>query len=161
MQEENEILWRFYEDHLTHGRHHETLRASTSTVLLAIAAGILGLMGASHRWPLEVTYLSLAVFLMLLGIFGAFFTAKYHERFDFHMNRAREYRKALSARLPALKLEELRPCADARSKSKHPWLYDFRLHVFWVLLHCLIAALGFVVLILIVASAFMCQRPAL
>jgi hypothetical protein len=50
---ESEFLWRFYQDHITHGRHHETLRATTTTVLLAIAAGILGLLGGTHSLPLQ------------------------------------------------------------------------------------------------------------
>ena len=43
--EENEFLWRCYQDHMTHGRHHETLRGTTASILLAIVAGIL-----NHWW---------------------------------------------------------------------------------------------------------------
>jgi hypothetical protein len=142
MDDVNEILWRFYQENVTHGRHHETLRATTTTLLLAVAAGVLGLLGASHRWPLGHQDIPLCVFLIILGIFGAFFSAKYRERFEFHMNRAREYRNALDKSLPAAKINERRPLADQRTKKKYPWLYDRELWHFWMSLHILIAILG-------------------
>jgi len=140
--DEDEILWRFYQDHLTHGRHHETLRAATTTVLLLVAAGILGLLGAAHAWPLGYEQIPLTVFLIVLGIFGAFFSATYHERFDFHMNRARKYRDALDRNLPRANINAIRPFADSRTKTNYPWLYERRLWHFWVSLHILIALMG-------------------
>jgi hypothetical protein len=92
MRDEDEILWRFYQDHLIHGRHHETLRATTTTVILAVAAGVLGFLGGTHDWPLRYADLPLTLMLVAIGLLGALFSAKYHERFVFHMNRAREYR---------------------------------------------------------------------
>src|SRR5258708_4455032 len=106
-EQENEFLWRFYEDHITHGRHHETLRATTTTVLLAVAAGVLGLLGGAHVWPLHYEQLPLTLFLLLLGVFGAFFSAKYHERFVFHMNRAHQYRNELHNKLPLVGINRL------------------------------------------------------
>jgi len=144
LQDENELLWRFYQDHIAHGRHHEMLRATTTTVVLAVAAGVLGLLGGAHKWPLEPEQIPLTVFLILLGVFGAFFTAKYHERFDFHMNRAREYRNLLDANLPNVGINRVRPHADEKSKKEHPWLFERRLYVFWVWLHLIVAALGVV-----------------
>lgn len=147
--EENEILWKLYEDHVIHGRHHETLRATTTTVLLAIAAGVLGLLGVERVWPPDLRVLPLALFLVILGLFGALFTAKYHERFTFHMNRAREYRNALDASLPAVGINKFRPIADARTKSEYPRLFHLRLWLFWVGLYVLVAALGLVLSVLI------------
>jgi hypothetical protein len=148
-EQEKELLWKLYQDHVTHARHHETLRATTTTVLLAVAAGVLGLLGAAHEWPLRYEQLPLALFLILLGVFGAFFSAKYHERFEFHMNRAREYRNVLEANLPGMGIDKLRPVADKKTELKHPWLYHRRLSAFWVWLHLLIAALGVLLISLI------------
>lgn len=67
--EENEFLWRCYQDHMTHGRHHETLRGTTASILLAIVAGILGFIGGG-RLPLGRALLPLTLFLFLLGVFG-------------------------------------------------------------------------------------------
>jgi hypothetical protein len=153
---ESEFLWRFYQDHITHGRHHETLRATTTTVLLAIAAGVLGILGTGHTCPLLSGQVPLTVFLILLGIFGAFFSSKYHERFNFHMFRAREYRTALEARLPTLDGSKKRGDADGKAKAKHPWLYHQRLHRFWMWLHLSIAAIG----VILTASIFVQGKPA-
>jgi hypothetical protein len=139
---ESEFLWRFYQDHITHGRHHETLRATTTTVLLAIAAGILGLLGGMHSLPLQKGQLPLTLFLFILGVFGAFFSAKYHERFEFNMFRARQYRESLEKRLPNLQGHDKRAAADAKTKAKYPRLYHRRLHKFWMWLHLSIAILG-------------------
>jgi len=149
--DENEILWRLYQDHLTHSRHHETLRATTTTVLLAVAAGVLGLLGATHAWPLGYEQLPLSIFLVMLGVFGAFFSAKYHERFVFHMNRARQYRDVLDKNLPTANVNSLRPKADDKTKAEHPWLYERRLSLFWVWLHLLIALVG----VVLTASIFL------
>jgi hypothetical protein len=143
--QENEFLWRFYQDHISHGRHHETLRATTTTVLLAIAAGILGLIGGGHPGPLIWEQLPLTVLLVFLGIFGAFFSAKYHERSEFHMFRARQYRCALETNLPNLQGKAKREAADKARQAKYPWLHGRRLHPFWVWLHLLVAAIGAII----------------
>jgi len=83
MKDEDEILWRFYKDNMTHARHHETLRGTTATVLLAVDAGVLGFLGAAHAWPLAYEQLPLCAFLSAVGIFGALFSLKYHERIVF------------------------------------------------------------------------------
>lgn len=149
MQDENELLWRLYQDHVIHGRHHETLRATTTTVILAVAAGVLGLLGARHDWPPHNEDLPLTLFLILIGVFGALFTAKYHERFVFHTNRARAYRDVLDKNLPNVGINNLRPIADAKTQSEHPWLYKRRLYRFWIGLHLIIAVLGCLLALLI------------
>ena len=142
--EENDILWKLYQDHVVHGRHHETLRATTTTVLLAVAAGVLGLIGSEHVWPLEHRDLPLALFLILLGLVGALFSAKYHERFTFHMNRAREYRNALDKSLPEVGINKARPVADKKTEAEYPLLFRRRLYVLWIWLDLLVAVLGVV-----------------
>ena len=141
-KDEDEILWRFYQDHMTHVRHHETLRATTSTVLLAVAAGVLGLLGAAHAWPLEYAQWPLCVFLILLGGFGALFSAKYHERVAFYLNRADEFRNALDKSLPNTKINTLGPDADAKTGVAYEQRTKQRLWRYWVYLHVLVAVLG-------------------
>lgn len=128
--------------------------ATTTTVLLAIAAGILGLLGGGHSGPLTRVQLPLTAFLVVLGVFGAFFSAKYHDRFEFHMFRGREYRDALETNLPGLRGSERRHSADVASRAKYPWLHRRRLYAFWVLLHLLVAAIGVTLTLSILLSSF-------
>jgi len=84
----------------------------------------------------------MTVLLIGLGVFGAFFSAKYDERFLFHMNRAREYRKALESDIPGLDGDAKRAAADNTTRRDHPWLYERRLYRFWVWVHLLVATIG-------------------
>lgn len=148
MKPEDEIMWRMYEEHCTHGRHHETLRATTSNILLAVAAGIIAVVTHGDT-PLLIEYWPLTTLLICIGLFGALFSAKYHERFCMHTERARQYRDALEVSLPATQIRKLKTAADAISKAKFPKLFDLRLHRFWVALHLAVATLGVILTILL------------
>jgi hypothetical protein len=139
--DEKDLLWNLYQENATHGRHHETLRATTANILLAVAGGAIAI--AAHRDSrLSLEVLPLALFVVLIGLFGAFFSAKYHERFEMTMERARQFRDALEVLLPATQIKTLNTRADAITKKKHPWLFERRLYKFWIALHLLVAALG-------------------
>jgi hypothetical protein len=99
MDDVNEILWRMHEEHCVHARHHETLRATTSNIIIVVAGGILAILAHQGIRP-TLPQLPLTLFLVVLGLIGALFTAKYHERFDLHMERARSYRGAIAQNLP-------------------------------------------------------------
>lgn len=148
MKDEDDIRWRMYAEHCSHARHHETLRATTSNILLAISAGIIAVVTRGDR-PFLIEYWPLTALLVCIGIFGALFSAKYHERFCMHTERARQYRDALEASLPATDLRRLKKTADRVTKAKFPRMFDLRLHKFWVCLHLAIAAMGVIMTILL------------
>jgi hypothetical protein len=100
--------------------------------------------------PLALEQFPLAMFVILIGLFGALFSAKYYERVCMHTERARKYRDALEVRLPDTAITKLNREADAISKEKFPTLFGLRLHRFWVGLHLLVAALGVLLTVLIV-----------
>jgi hypothetical protein len=70
--------------------------------------------------------------LLLLGAFGALFSAKHYERFSFHMERARGYRDALERFLPNTQIKAMKQAADDRTRDEFPRLYDLRIFRFWV-----------------------------
>jgi hypothetical protein len=120
--------------------------------LLVIAGGILALIAhGDQQAPLR--QLPLTLFMVMLGLVGALFTAKYHERFDMNMERTRSYRDALEKLLPATRIKELKTAADAISKRKHPVLFDLRLYRFWIALHLLVAALGLLLSVQIISES--------
>jgi hypothetical protein len=96
--------------------------------------------------------LPLAVLLVPIGLLGVIFSAKYHERFDMHMERARQYRDALEKLIPASNIAALKSAADTNTKKKYPRLFHLRLYKFWMGLHFLVALLGLVLAVLIVTS---------
>jgi len=146
--DEKDVLWNLYQEHCTHGRHHETLRATTANILLAVAGGAIAIVTRGNN-SLVIEHLPLALFVIMIGLFGAFFTAKYHERFDMHTERARQYRDALEVLLPNTQITTLKAKADAITKWKHSWLFGRRLYKFWIALHLLVAFLGLILVITI------------
>jgi hypothetical protein len=142
--EENEVLWSLYQDHTNQGRHHEDQRTAATNFIVAVCGGTLGLVALDGR--LTSADLPLAVFLVFLGCFGALLSAKHHERFWFHTERAREYRDALQKRLPSLDLRAHREAADRRSSTRHPILWRIRVFGLWVALHLAVALIGVAVI---------------
>jgi len=147
--DEKDILWYMYQEHCTHGRHHETLRATTTNLLFVVAAGAIAVITHGDK-SLALDNLPLAILLIPIGLLGALFSAKYHERFDMHMQRAGKYRDALESLIPASNLRVLKSEADAATKKKYPKLFELRLYKFWIALHCFVAALGVILTVTIV-----------
>lgn len=148
--DEKDILWNMYQEQCTQGRHHETLRATTTNLLLVVAAGAIAVITHGDK-SLALGNLPLAILLISIGLVGVLFSAKFHERFDMHMERARNYRDALEKLVPASNIRALKSQADAKTKKKYPRLFDLRLYKFWMGLHFLVAALGLVLTLIIIA----------
>lgn len=150
MSDEADILWGMYKEHTTQGRHHEIQRAAMTNLIMAICAGVLGLF-ALDKSPTTI-HLVLAIFLVVLGLFGAVFSAKHYERFSMHMERARGYRDALEQALPSTNIKEIKDAADFKAKKKYPKLFDLRLFWFWMALHVVVAAVGLILSIWVVSN---------
>jgi fatty acid desaturase len=149
--DEQDILWNMYQEHCTQGRHIETLRATTTNILLAIAAGAIAVITHGER-PMSLNNLPLAILLIPIGLLGVIFSWKYHERFSMHMERARQYRDALEELGPASNIRMLKSQADAITKQKHPIMFDLRLYKFWIGLHFLVAILGLILTVVIIMN---------
>lgn len=147
--DEKDILWNMYQEHCAHGRHHENLRATTTNLLLVVAAGAIAVITHGDK-SLALNNLPLAVLLVPIGLLGVLFSAKYHERFDMHMERARQYRDALENLVPASNIKALKSKADAKTEKKYPRLFHLRLYKFWMGLHFLVAMLGLILTVTIV-----------
>jgi Ca2+/Na+ antiporter len=144
MKDRTDFLWGMYQELTTQGRHHEVQRATVTNFIIIVAGGILAFIAnrdvTRDKW-------SLAAFLIVIGLFGALFSAKQYERFRFHVVAAGRYRreleKAIDSNLITLKEEAL-------LKHKEDFLsvlIRLRLHYFWIALHLLIASLGITLLI--------------
>jgi len=140
MGNDSDTLWNFYQEHCAWERHHEGQRVLVTNILIAIAAGILGVITFDqHLAPID---LPLTIFLILQGSFGALFVAKHYERFARHQRLAKKYREALDCHFPDSKILQLRESADKEHRELSPLLSRLPLHRFWVVLHLLIALSG-------------------
>jgi len=145
MKDISDFLWGMYQEHTSQGRHHETQRASVTNFIIIVATASLGFIanrGVSRdQW-------TFALFLIIIGLFGALFSAKQYERFRYHMEYARKYREVLENLLNN-GLTNIRSQAKLDHRKKHSsFLVNLHLHFFWTLFHLLISAIGVILLIM-------------
>jgi len=145
MKDDTDFLWGMYQEHTTQGRHHETQRASMTNFIIIVAGGTIAFIAnkgvTKDQWVL-------ALFLILIGIFGAFFSAKQYERFRFHMIASGKYRLALEELLKS-NYGNIREIAKSEHESNYSkFLVKLHLYYFWITLHLLITILGIILLVL-------------
>jgi hypothetical protein len=142
-----DVLMKMYQEHSTQCRHHELQRSTIVTAVIAVAGVVVGLV--TYDQAITRSDLPLTAFLIALGVFGAAFALKQYERFEFHMERARQHRTALDNLLGSLigSRPPLQPLNDAATRiveSKYPTLFRLRLHRWWFAFGLIAALLGVV-----------------
>ena len=80
--DKNEILWKLYEDNRNYARFHELQRSTATNLILAVSAGLIGLVTFDKN--INLLDLPSVLFLDVLGNFGAIFSAKHYERARLH-----------------------------------------------------------------------------
>jgi amino acid transporter len=140
MPDKADLLLDLYKEHCNWERHHETQRSSVTSILVAVAAGILGIV--TFDGHINTIDLPLTSFLIIMGLFGVLFSAKQYSSFSQHQERANKIRETLNTLIPAAKILELRKEADEIHRKKNRIMSKLRLHYFWNLLHVLIAIIG-------------------
>ena len=146
--DDNELLWRIYQEHCVWERHHEDQRASATNILVAVAAGVIGVMVLDGG--LSDAHFALPLLLLIVGVFGAALSNKQYERFARHQTLANTYRRALDERFPNSSLIALREEGDLAHRARYPPLADpakIRLFHLWMAIHVLVAIFGFVLVI--------------
>lgn len=142
--------WKMYSENSIQARHHETQRAAVASTFIGISGAVIAFMTSDKTLsPLD---LPPALLLVLLGMFGAVFSAKQYERIQLHTRRARGYRDAYDALLPVSPLRSIRRIADDDNTREFPKLSVLRLNQFWIAMNLAISGLG--VCLVIVALFF-------
>jgi transcriptional regulator with XRE-family HTH domain len=134
-----EVLLSLWREQRAQARQSENQRAVMTIVVVALSAGVLGLLHWQHWGAITVV---LTLVPVLLGTFGAMACAKYYERFQMHMTEAQILRKRLDEAHPRLRLENDWTAARSEHSQRYRWLYQLRLHHLWVGLHIGIAIVG-------------------
>ncbi|SRR5216684_2397231 len=140
-----DILWNLYAENCVQGRHHEAQRSTVTNWILVISGGLLGFLAQSTTNSGPIHVWMVGIFMLLMGMFGAFFTSKQSERFDLHMARARNYRFELQNKLPtqdAVDILGLKKKADQENRKDHPFMSELKLRWFFIGIHCGVAAIG-------------------
>lgn len=163
-----DVLWKLYVEHFTQIRHYDTQRSAVTNLLAVVAAALLTFVTYDKSINREDAYLTSLI--ALLGLFGAAFSLKYHERVSFRASIAEEGFQELSKLItppsstpnkthepstpddvqnqPASILEQQKQFAIEKHKKKFSLLYDdgklgwVKVHRLWIIFHLILALLG-------------------
>jgi hypothetical protein len=125
-------------------RQSEDQRSSMTNYLLVITAGLSGLI-AQQKY--STTTIPLAALVVIIGVYGAVTSAKYHERANYHLSQARALTKdleAMGALPPTTTIQTYRDDHYAQ----YPRLSRVRLHALWTGLHVAVAVYGCALLLI-------------
>ena len=150
-----DILQSTFEHYYRMAMDHHTKAATTSNILLAIVGAILVLAGSQQGICRSAVDIGSAVAVTLIGIFGAVWARKQHERYYYWEFIAIEYQKELKKLVPGLETRHAyKNDAEAYAEKQFghfiaKTLTDLHL---WVLLHIIVAVMGIVLFLLSVQT---------
>jgi len=146
MSDNTETLLAFYLEDIQYARHHEQLRSQATNIILAAGA----VLGATIGFDDSISSADIptAIFLILIGVFGAAFNFKHYERYNLHYARAREYRSEL-ANTTGLKVVVMKEVADEKHRLNFPRSHKWRLVTFWCGMPLCVSMMGIVVVALV------------
>ena len=142
MEDSVELYWRNIKDNLDHARHHEAMRTSTTNIIVTVAGAAFAIVG--YDKSICEADLPLLLFIAMLGLYGALFSAKQTERASLHYIRAQEYRRAIDRDEPEIDFLSLRKSADQTHKRRYPRLSRFELQSLWIGIHISITVLALI-----------------
>ncbi len=136
---EREIILNEIDRQWGQAKQSEDQRATLTNIIVVVAAASQGYV-AEKNFATDTVVI--ASFLIMIGIFGLFATAKYYERFRHSMCRVGRLRERLDTMYPTLELERTKDRADLEHARRYPKLSNLRLNHLWSLMMVGIAALG-------------------
>ena len=150
--DEKDALFGMFKLYMEQGLHHQQQRSTIAHIVLILSGAMVGLVTFDNEicGPDVIA----GIFLVGLGLFGAAWSAKQHERYAFYLQRARGYRDALATALP-VDMAGINKTADEATARKYGILHRVRLWYFWTFLYVLVVAVG--VLIIAYASQSSCD----
>ena len=143
MTEKNIDIWtRMYEEQVRHARHHETLRAQATNLIVVISAALLAFL-SSTAVSADRKYV-LGVFIIVVNVYGLIMSLKHYERSRLHVTVASKYRDVISdnSAVDTLKLNDTRDAGKKAHEEIFPWVANVRAYAMWSGLHLVLAMIG-------------------
>jgi hypothetical protein len=138
-----------YEEERTQARQSENQSSALTNLILIFVGAGLAFISADG---IETSDLVLSVPIVLVGAYGAVFSAKYFERWYRHWHRAAGYRSQLLELNPDIesRLREYSHARDARKSDRYeveaaerfPHLSKLKLYRLWVAFHAGVILIG-------------------
>ena len=146
--EETSILVDMYKEQMAQSRHHEVLRATVSNIIIAISAGLLGLI--TYDKQVSTYDLPMIIFLITVGVLGYLITMKQYQHLQRHLERANGFAEKIEELHPSTEISKIMEEAKIRNLKEFPVLSKVRLNRFWGALHIIIVILGLLLLLKVV-----------
>jgi hypothetical protein len=146
-----DILQATFEHYYGMAMDHHTKAATTSNILIVIVGAILVLVGFDKEICRSVVDVGSAIAVMLIGLFGAVWARKQHERYHYWEFIAIEYQKELKKIMPELETRHAyKNGAEAYAEEQfgHFFAKTLKDRYLWVILHVIVVVIGIVLLIL-------------
>jgi hypothetical protein len=147
------LLLAMYKENCDQARHHEGLREKVTTIVGQTAGVVIGLFGFKESWSSpQPIHLLIPTFVILLGIWGFTAAWKHNERAAMHRQRIRQCRRMLSE-LSGIDLKAMNDRASVEHLAEFGpnAEYEARTHIIWKAFNVLIALLGTVLFVAILA----------
>jgi uncharacterized membrane protein YfcA len=140
--DDKDVLLEMFKHYMSEATFHLSQRTATANILLILAGATIGFITVDPnlQGPADV---SAALFLIVLGLFGIMWSIKYHERFDYFLQRARGYRDELNRSLTTdIDMKTINRIADDATERKYGPIHRMRVWRLWAALYLLIAVVG-------------------
>ena len=134
-----EVLLKAFEESHNLARQAEDQRATMSNFLITIAAVMFAFI-AQQGFARSVIPVSL--FMLFLGLFGLFMSAKYGQHYHRHYARIRLIRKRIAELCPETHIQEIENESSDENRRRHPFLKKRPILYVWLMLHSAICLLG-------------------
>ena len=147
-----DILQSTFLHYFSMAMDHHTKAATTSNILLIFVGASVGLVSLDNLIGGVVDF-GAGLAMTIIGIFGAVWSFKQHERYYYWQHIAYEYQKELIKIMPGLETAEESGAYDRRAKAasaeKFTPLFAERIHdrYLWVSLHGLVVVMGVVLMV--------------
>lgn len=140
-----DIVLKLISENLTEKRHTETHRKDI-TNFIVIFGGVGATIAGSLRYN-RIEIIPIAIFLIILGLFGALVTKKLYERQLWYDKRLTILYKELDKIQGNLGIYNIYKEHENAHKKKYIILSKIRMHLLWMLLNLLVTTIGIVLIV--------------
>ena len=143
--ETESIIIEMYKEQMAHSRHHEVLRATVSNIIVAISAGLLGLI--TYDGCINTSDIPTTAFLMAVGMFGFLITMKQYQYLRSHYERANGFAEKLESIKSDTEIKKIIQDAKKRNLENFSRISKVRLNKYWGALHLIVVTIGLILLV--------------
>ena len=145
-----DVLQKFYVEHATQARQHETLRDRSTALMVTISAALGGFLGSNFQRIDAAPFKAVATLVVALGVFGALVSYKHYERNRMHVRIVGALRHRVNAELKKLTgLDNEVLMSEARSGHEAEFAFHrVRTYSLWIAINLAVAVVGMVLILI-------------